>query len=299
MTTAKKTSSKKAWMSFARLLRISRPRFRIYELGPYMIGILAGFLASGYSRWQVDGWRIILFWVYFLLPVNIWLYGINDIYDYETDKHNPKKQEYEALVLPSEQPALRKRIIVTTLPFLFILPLQASVIISFLVFLFFSSQYSAKPLRAKAVPIIDSLVSAWHYIGTAVFSFYLVYANGAITRSYVIAGAAWAIAMHAYSAVPDIKADKDANLATIATLLGRNTTLVMCLLMYGFATYIAIWFGWYILGTLGVIYCGLMGISLFATSDKQLFAIYKIFPWVNTTSGMILFFMILLRIILY
>jgi 4-hydroxybenzoate polyprenyltransferase len=29
----------------------------------------------------------------------------------------------------------------------------------------------------------------------------------------------WAMAMHAFSAVPDIQADKDAKLATIATFL--------------------------------------------------------------------------------
>jgi 4-hydroxybenzoate polyprenyltransferase len=35
----------------------------------------------------------------------------------------------------------------------------------------------------------------------------------------VIAGMARAMAMHAFSAVPDIQADKDAKLATIATFL--------------------------------------------------------------------------------
>jgi hypothetical protein len=47
-------------------------------------------------------------------------------------------------------------------------------IISFLAFLFFSSQYSAIPIRAKARPIMDSLFSAGHYVATAVFGYYLI-----------------------------------------------------------------------------------------------------------------------------
>jgi lycopene elongase/hydratase (dihydrobisanhydrobacterioruberin-forming) len=66
---------------------------------------------------------IAIFAAYFLISANIWIYGINDIYDYETDKLNPKKTEgYEALVTPPEQKSLWKRILWTTLPFLISLP---------------------------------------------------------------------------------------------------------------------------------------------------------------------------------
>jgi 4-hydroxybenzoate polyprenyltransferase len=37
--------------------------------------------------------QVLLFGLYFLIPANIRIYGINDIYDYETDKLNPKKVE--------------------------------------------------------------------------------------------------------------------------------------------------------------------------------------------------------------
>ena len=163
-------------MKFTRVLRISRPRFWIYELGPYMIGILWGLIsinalaasisqsgATSYSREPLFAAlpRIIIFAFYFLIPANIWIYGINDIYDYETDKLNPKKMEwYEALVHPKEQPALWRRIAWSTIPFFLALQylncnpfdvgqcawgltqhITRSTIISFLAFLYFAGQY--------------------------------------------------------------------------------------------------------------------------------------------------------------
>jgi 4-hydroxybenzoate polyprenyltransferase len=41
----------------------------------------------------------------------------------------------------------------------------------------------------------------------------------------VIAGVCWAVAMHAYSAVPDIRADTVAKLKTIAILIGARSEL--------------------------------------------------------------------------
>lgn len=68
--------------------------------------------------WQIS---VIVFGVYFLFSANLWIYGVNDIYDYETDKLNPKKSEYEALVHPREHPILRKNILIAQLPFVFFL----------------------------------------------------------------------------------------------------------------------------------------------------------------------------------
>lgn len=125
-----------------------------------MIGILSAMFALSLTWTDLELRRILVFGLYFLVPANIWIYGINDIYDYETDKLNPKKQGYEALVEPKEHKKLWARIIGTTIPFLFVLPLTIATYISFLLFLFFSAQYSATPIRAKGRPILDSLFSA-------------------------------------------------------------------------------------------------------------------------------------------
>ena len=248
-----------------------------------------------------------IFALYFLIPANIRIYGINDIYDYETDKLNPKKVEwYEALVTPKEQKSLWKWILLTTIPFILILCYQQfqqwtinySLLTAFLAFLFFSGQYSAKPIRAKARPILDSFFSAWHYITTAIFGYLLVNPTWDINRYYVIAGMARAIAMHAFSAVPDIQADKDAKLATIATLLWWKATIRVCFGLYLLAAILSYSFLWRVSIVLWIAYCGLMiwAVTLYV-NEKKLFALYKRFPWINTVSGMILFFVVLLKII--
>lgn len=338
-------------MKLSRVLRISRPRFWIYELGPYAIWILGGILtlnqlhglsfSATWPRGDMNFSRylpyIIFFWLYFLIPANIWIYGINDIYDYETDKLNPKKVEgYEALVTPREQKSLWKRIIVTTLPFLIVLPFIALYIfvpcnsinidiygatwtcaisteqvlrlsfwklfmpvwLSFLAFLFFAGQYSAKPIRAKARPILDSFFSAWHYIATAIFGYLLVNPTWDINRFYVIAGMARAMAMHAFSAVPDIEADKDAKLATIATWLWWEATIRACFWLYLLASVLSHSFLWWISFLLGIVYCWLMILAItYHWNEKKVFRLYKWFPWINTISWMILFFVVLLKVL--
>jgi lycopene elongase/hydratase (dihydrobisanhydrobacterioruberin-forming) len=86
-------SANLASMRLSRVIRISRPRFWIYELGPYMVGVLGGLIANSYIGAYFHILLVIIFGLYFLIPANIWIYGINDIYDYETDKLNPKKTQ--------------------------------------------------------------------------------------------------------------------------------------------------------------------------------------------------------------
>ncbi|USN55326.1 MAG: hypothetical protein H6765_01665 [Candidatus Peribacteria bacterium] len=69
--------------------------------------------------------------VYFLRPANIFLYGINDIHDYETDKANPKKLSYEQVVTQKQHASLYAGMLIRNIPFLtyfvFRLPLLALV----------------------------------------------------------------------------------------------------------------------------------------------------------------------------
>lgn len=284
-------------MRFLRVMRISRPRFWIYELWPYMIWILAAMISTGVSFDALSWRRVLIFAVFFAIPANIWIYGINDIYDYETDKLNPKKQWYEALVEPREHRKLWSWILITTLPFMIFLPIYSSVRIAFALFLFFSAQYSATPIRAKGRPIFDSLFSAGHYIATAAFWFFLVAPSTPLNYYYIVAGMLWAIAMHAYSAVPDIKADMDAWVPTIATFLWAKWTLFLCFVLYVVSAFLVFPFGWWITSLLSVLYCVMMGLSFMVHTDKRLFALYKWFPWINTICGMVLFFMLLIKIL--
>ena len=103
----------------------------------------------------------------------------------------------------------------------------------FLGFAVFGIFYSAPP-RFKTKPILDSASNVL-YIFPGALAFYL---SGAQDLSPQLFGAAWcwAMAMHAYSAVPDITADKSNGLQTVATLLGFRGTLFFCLMLYALAT---------------------------------------------------------------
>ncbi|MBP6856463.1 MAG: prenyltransferase [Candidatus Pacebacteria bacterium] len=260
-----------------RILKISRPRFWLYELGTFFIGALT--VIPTYA--ELTRYDILLYALFFLLPANLLIYGVNDIFDYETDKNNPKKGEYEALVHPKEHSSLYAWILMLTLPFAVItlwLPLPH--ILAFYAFIFFAVFYSAKPIRAKARPFFDSFFSAGHYIATGVFGYYLA-GGEQFPWLGVIAGMCWAVAMHAFSAIPDIKMDKEAGLQTIATRLGKYPSMLLCSFLYIISALLMYFvIGWYALFA-GVVYVVLVYHAYTAKSYYRLFKIYTYFPWVN------------------
>ena len=79
------------------LLRVSRPRFWMYLLGPYMVALAATSLRPPVEVWLLG--------LYLTLPANLLIYGVNDLFDAETDRLNPKKRDYESLLQPA-QPVL-------------------------------------------------------------------------------------------------------------------------------------------------------------------------------------------------
>lgn len=265
-------------MEPTRILKISRPRFWIYELGTFFLGVLAIIPTFG----ELTRYDVLLFALFFLFPANLLIYGINDIFDYETDKNNPRKIEYEALVHPKEHKVLYAWIVMLALPFaVLVWWLPVPHVISFYVFLLLAIFYSAKPIRAKERPILDSLFSAGHYIATGVFGYYLA---GGVHFPWigVIAGMCWGVAMHAFSAVPDIKMDKEAGLHTIATSLGKYQTILLCTALYVISALLFYFvIGWYALVG-GAVYVALMYRAYTAKSYYALFQTYTYFPWVNT-----------------
>jgi 4-hydroxybenzoate polyprenyltransferase len=274
-----------------RLINISRPRFWIYVLGTFMVGAIA----AGDPRLLELETLIILgvLFLFFTYPANLMIYGVNDIYDYETDKHNQKKLEYEELVEPKDQNMLGWNIALWVIPFfvvLFWLNWQAS--IAFLIFNLTSVYYSAKPIRAKTKPPLDIIFSSIIYISPVVIGFF---ATGNMNISWlgIVGGFLWASAMQTYSAVPDIEADTKGGVRTLATVLGQNKALWFCLAAYALAAYIGyVYLGW-IPTILGLVYLCMVLYAM--TKPDQSFWIYKKFPLVNTAFGMIVFFLLVFK----
>lgn len=284
-------------MSFQKILKISRPRFWIYELGPFIVGIVA-YLHNGKDLSLATILTLGIFALYFLIPANILIYGINDVFDYETDKLNPKKVAYESLLMPSQHLSVMKWIAFTNVPFIILLPFfkqDYATLFAFFLFIFFASFYSAEPIRAKSKPVLDSIFSASHYVTTGIFAYLLAGGQpGGLSALFVGAALAWAIAMHAYSAVPDIDADKASSIATIATLFKKQPTLWICGVLYLFAGIAFMKVNLIVGLVFTAIYLTIVALSLIAKDENRLFKLYTYFPKINTVAGAAIFFTVLL-----
>jgi 4-hydroxybenzoate polyprenyltransferase len=174
--------------------------------------------------------------IYFLIPYNLAMYGINDVFDYESDLRNPRKGGVEgALLDPRMHRPTIIAAILTNVPFLVYLGFVGSPL-SWLVLavsIFAVIAYSAKGLRFKERPFLDSLTSSTHFVSPAVYG--LVLAGAAITPSlWAVLGAffLWGLASHAFGAVQDVVADREGGISSIATVIGARTTVRLSVLAY-------------------------------------------------------------------
>lgn len=270
-------------------LKVSRPRFWFYLFGPYIVGLIAGVTTRGELLSPI----YILLGAYFLYPANLLVYGVNDIFDYETDKLNEKKVEYESLVTPERRSKLWLAIFITNFAFVgIVFYATPPAVISAAAFIFLSIFYSAPPIRAKVKPFLDSAFNIL-YITPGVFSYSLVTGQFPPTTLIVAAGL-WTAAMHAYSAIPDIDADKEAGLKTIATVLGPYFTLALCGILYLAAAVLSFNYIGIASVSLGSVYLILMLASVRSVKTGRLFKLYRWFTFINILAGFILFWQIAL-----
>ena len=174
--------------------------------------------------------------IYFLIPYNLAMYGINDVFDYESDLRNPRKGGVEGAVLDRSmhRPTL-VAVAVTNVPFLAYLLAVGSPWSWFAlaVSIFAVIAYSVKGLRFKEKPFLDSLTSSTHFVSPAVYA--LVLAGAAFTPQLLaLLGAffLWGIASHAFGAVQDVIADRDADISSIATVIGARATTRFAVVTY-------------------------------------------------------------------
>ena len=80
-------------LSLKEILQISRPRFWMYVLGTFLVGMIAAGNPFNYD--MQTNINLVVLALFFSLPANLFIYGVNDIYDYDTDKLNAKKENYE------------------------------------------------------------------------------------------------------------------------------------------------------------------------------------------------------------
>jgi 4-hydroxybenzoate polyprenyltransferase len=186
--------------------------------------------------------------VYFLIPYNLAMYGINDVFDYESDLRNPRKGGVEGALLDRRlhRPTLVAAI-VTNVPFLVFLVIAGSPrsweVLALCVFAVIA--YSVPGLRFKERPFIDSLTSSTHFVAPAVYGLVLA---GAVftTQLWLLLGAffLWGIASHAFGAVQDVVADREAGISSVATVIGAKATVRLSVLAYLAAGVLLLFTSW-------------------------------------------------------
>ena len=203
------------------LLTLSRPRFWLYLAGPVVVGVAYG---AGTTADLFTAATVGLF-AYFLLPANVFLYGINDVFDADVDTDNPKKERKEARWRGDS--VVAAVIVASTLLGALTFALTPRVAWPYLGgFFLLGFQYSAPPLRFKTTPFLDSLSNGLYVLpGAAAYAA----VAGAHPPLAALAGAwLWTMGMHTFSAIPDIEPDRAAGIRTTATALGESRTLSYC-----------------------------------------------------------------------
>ncbi len=177
--------------------------------------------------------------LFFLVPYNLAMYGINDVFDYESDLRNPRKGGAHGAVLDRRMHRVTLwASALLCVPFVVYLVVVGSPV-SWLVLvasLFFVIFYSAPPLRLKERPFLDSMTSSIHFFSPAVYGLVLAGATWTLPLvALIVAFALWGVASHAFGAVQDVVADREAGIASIATARGARWTVRFALACYAAA----------------------------------------------------------------
>jgi 4-hydroxybenzoate polyprenyltransferase len=209
----------------------SRPLSWINTAFPFAAGYLM-------TTRQVDA-TFIIGTIFFLIPYNLAMYGINDVFDYESDMRNPRKGGVEGAVLdPRMHRITLWAVLITNVPFLVYLVAVGSPL-SWLVLavsMFAVVAYSMKGLRFKEIPFLDSITSSTHFVSPAIYG--LVLAGALFTPALwgiLVAYFLWGVASHAFGAVQDIQADREGGLSSVATAMGAAWTSRFALGAYALA----------------------------------------------------------------
>jgi 4-hydroxybenzoate polyprenyltransferase len=267
-----------------KLFWVSRPISWINTAYPFAV---AYFVATG----RVD-LKLVFGSLFFLIPYNLLMYGINDVFDYESDLRNPRKGGIEGSLLePRWHRLTAVSAVATSLPFILYLTfVGSSESTGWLYFFIFTViAYSAKGLRFKEKPFLDSLTSASHFVGPMIFGLSLGGANLAdpVLLALIAAFTLWGIGSHAFGAVQDVIADREGGIASIATVIGARATVRFSFFAYLLAALLVILVGRPILALAAVPYLALVGRfwNITDANCEQANRGWKLFIWLNFFAG--------------
>ena len=237
---------------------------------------------------------LILGTLFFLIPYNFLMYGINDVFDYESDLRNPRKGGIEGALLDPKYHALTiwasvgfAAVFVVYL--ILVGSLETNLWLGFNLFAVLA--YSVPKLRFKERPFLDSFTSAVHFVGPMVYG--LVLAGSGISDPKVIevliAFMSWGMASHAFGAVQDVRADREAGIKSVATQIGARNTVRFAFALYILAALVVMTIGWHgVVASLAVVpYLVIISPYLNITDSdcERANGGWKKFIWLNFAAG--------------
>jgi len=209
------------------LIRTSRPP--LWILGPFVFFAFLPIHAERFAPLPVLQLILLSF------PFCIFLYGINDAYDYESDQINPRRKRQSLRPLePKERKFVKQASAIAFLLFVMssVITLNPTNMLGMFLLLFFSYFYSAPPIRFKEWPPFDSVVNGIIYLlGPALLALSCG-ANILEVPGYVYLLALSVMGIHSFSTVMDYTPDKQAGYRTFAVVFGKRTAAFAALIAF-------------------------------------------------------------------
>ena len=272
-----------------KLFWASRPLSWVNTAYPFAAAVLL----TGGLPW----WLVVLGTVFFLVPYNLAMYGINDVFDYESDLRNPRKGGVEGSVV--DRSARRSVLLASCLipvPFVLVLVGWALVtgnpqsIAVLAVSLFAVVAYSWAGLRFKEKPFLDAVTSSTHFVSPAAYGLVLAGADFTLGLWALLAGFfLWGMASQMFGAVQDVVPDRDGGLASVATVLGARPTVWVSAALYAGAGLLMLLTDWpgQMAALLAVPYLAnvLRFRSVTDSDSGRANAGWKTFLWLNYLTG--------------
>jgi len=233
----------------------SRPL--LYPLVPIII--LFGYFHAGGTILTLSPEALLVLFV-FSAPFSLIVYGLNDIYDADSDAINQKRHWLTgAVAAPTTHRSILIGVALSIVLFLAVMIMVGNQLLGLMMSLalLFAYFYSVPPLRLKAVPMVDCLVSGVGYvlipflIGTAL-------RNTVFIEPEVLIIVLFVAAYHILCSVRDYEADKSVGDRTTVVWLGVRTSLVLVSIISLLCA--SVWYTLRPFDWLGVVFLGSLGV---------------------------------------
>ncbi|MFH1173617.1 MAG: UbiA family prenyltransferase [archaeon] len=243
------------------LLMVSRPLLWLLQPLVFLIGLR---VAQAPFSWQA-----ILQIVLLSFPFSLIMYGINDVYDHDADRKNPRKRKADGMLLEKKQ----HRLVMWTAFFFSALLLLSALltnntenVVAMVICLFVAFAYSAPPLRLKNRPPLDSIANGFYFLGPFALGMSFGTSLWSMPLKFFLVTLG-VIGIHAYSTIMDYTADKHAGQRTFSVVFGKRAAAICAMLLL----VLIILFGKFsLLNKIYVSFCALLAIITAVFPEEKL-----------------------------